>query len=193
MASTFNAERVLKIWHFVWNLRVAVGRKDRVLTMNGLYILPEALPIIIIHFKKVMKHSGSNEWLFSHHVTPFSMLRGCPKFDAFLEVWQLVFYKNDMVWTIMGVCMLSEVSLIIPIRLMMLIVPSISNGCLSLQYSIPFAVLKGCPKFVILLEIWELFLAERTRCWQYEGLVYTTKSSPNQHYTSKEGYDTINQ
>ena len=159
MASNFNAERVLKIWHFVWNLRVAAGRKDTVLTTNGLYILPEALPIIIIHFKKVMKHSGSNVCLFSHHVTPFPMLRGCPKFDAFLEVWQLVFYRNDMVWTIRGVCMLSEVFLIIHIRLMMVMVHSISNGCLSLQYSIPFSVLKGCPKFVILLEIWELFLA----------------------------------
>ena len=130
-----------------------------------------------------MKHSGSNVCRFSHHVTPFPMLRGCPKFDDFLEVWQLVFYRNDMVWTIRGVCMLSEVSLIIHIRLMMVMVHSISNGCLSLQYSIPFSVLKGCPtKFVILLEIWELFLAERTRCWPWGACICYQKLSQSALY-----------
>ena len=75
----FCAERVLNIWYFVCNLRVNLVRIGLVSTMRGLSMLPEAHPIIVMHPRKVMNHSCSNECLFLRHIIPFPMLRGHPK------------------------------------------------------------------------------------------------------------------
>ena len=81
--------------------------------------------------------------------------------------WNLrapVLGRNDMVWITRVSLILSEAKTIIPMYLRKVMKHSSSNRCISLQYSIPFPVLGGCPKSEILCEIWELFLAYMTPC-----------------------------
>ena len=53
------------------------GRNDMVLTMRGLKLLPVALPIILIHLRKVMKHSSSNVCLCLQHTITSPLLIQC--------------------------------------------------------------------------------------------------------------------
>ena len=65
-----------------------------------------------------------------------------------------------MIWTIRGLCLLSESPLIIHTCQSMVMKQSSSNGCLSLQHSIPFAVPRGCPKSDICMKCEKWFSAE---------------------------------
>ena len=84
------AEGVPEIWYFVWNLMLVLGRNGTVWTKRGLYMLPEALNIIVVYPRNVMKQSKSNEWLSLQHNIPFLMLRGCPKCDILYDIWELI-------------------------------------------------------------------------------------------------------
>ena len=49
------------------------------------------------------------------------------------------------------------------------------------------------PKLVILLEIWELFLEERTYCVDQRGTGYAGRDWPNHSYIYKDGYEIAKQ
>ena len=86
------------------------------------------------------------------------------------KIWQLahnlrvVFGIYDIMWTMTGSYMVSIAPPAVTIHMTKVMKHSSSNGCLSLQYIIPFPVLRECPKSDILHEIWELFLSEMTWC-----------------------------
>ena len=99
--SCAESERVPKIWHFVWNLRLVLCRNNTVLTMRGLYMLPKAPITIVIQLRKIMNQSSSNGCLSLQHNTPFPTLRGYLKSDifmkfesVFLQKWHYVDYKG---------------------------------------------------------------------------------------------------
>ncbi len=80
--------------------------------------------------------------------------------------WKLrvILGKNDTCLTIRCLYMLSEAPMKLPRHLMKVMNHSSSNGCLSLQRSITFPVLRGCPKSDILHENWELFFGKNDTC-----------------------------
>ena len=78
------AGRVPKSWYFAWNLTSLFGRNDRVWTTWGIYILPEALPIIIIYWRKVVRNLNSNRCLSSRHIFTFPVQRGYLNYDILL-------------------------------------------------------------------------------------------------------------
>ena len=153
--SCAESERVPKIWHFVWNLRLVLCRNNAVLTMRGLYMLPKAPIIIVIQLRKIMNQSSSNGCLSLQHNTPFPTLRGYLKSDIFmkfesvfvLQKWHCVDYK--------GFVDAIQAPTITVINLMKIMKQSSSNGCLPLQQSITFQVLRGFPKSDIFHEIWD--------------------------------------
>ena len=70
---------------------------------------------------------------------------------------------------------------------------SSSNGCLFLHYSIPFPVLRGCPKSDILHEILELVLVEMTQGLTMSGLNFLPEDLTIIIIYLKEGYETLKQ
>jgi len=66
------------------------------------------------------------------------------------------------------------------------------NWCLSLQHSVQFPMLRGCPKSGILYVIWELFVVWNWHGVDHKGLVDTARSSSSHHHTPNEGYETLN-
>ena len=86
------------------------------------------------------------------------------------QIWKFVWNlrvsigRNDTVQHINGWWMLSEASPICLVHLRKVVKHSSSNGCLSLQYSITFVVLRGYPKSGNLCEIWESTSAKMIWC-----------------------------
>ena len=109
--------------------------------------------------------------------------------------WKLivVFGRKDTVLTIWERNMLADTLPIIFIHLWMVIKQSNSNGYLPLRHRITFPGLIWYPKLVILLEIWELFLEERTYCVDQRGTGYAGRDSPNHSYIYKDGYEIAKQ
>ncbi len=129
------------------------GWNDAVVTTRLLHMLPEALPIILIHLTKVRNHSSSNGCLSLHLNVTFARLNWCPKLVILLEIEGL-FQKNNTVMTINLCDMLSQTHPIILIGLEEIRKHSSSNGCLSLQHCLIIPEVNLCPKLCILLEIW---------------------------------------
>ena len=140
-----SAMGVPKIWYFAWKLRVVLGKKDTWFTIRCLFILSLAPINIPIHLKKALKYSNSNGYCSLQRTTTFPMLRGCPNLIIFMKI-EGCFGRNDTWLTIRCLFMLSEATVNIPINLMRVMKHSSSNGCLSLQYTITFPMLRGCPK-----------------------------------------------
>ena len=132
------AERVPGIWYFGWNSESIFNRNDTVWTM-----LLEALLIALEYLMKSMEHPSSNICLSlqsTQHPSHFL----CPDGGRYQqsgilhEIWELFSNKNDTVWTIRGLQMLSEAPLLVFVHIEKVMKHSNSNGCLSLQQSIPF-------------------------------------------------------
>ena len=96
------ATRVSEIWYFAWNLRFVIGRNGIVLTINSLYMLSKALPIITIPLRIVRKDSASIDTspcsIQSHfmHWEGTQYLEFCMKFE--ICYWQK--WHGVAVWTI---------------------------------------------------------------------------------------------
>ena len=91
------------------------------------------------------------------YILAFSFLvqRGYPKSGGLYEFEGQPRQKYHNV----NLKVLPEAPLIFPIHLRKDMKHFSSNGCLSLQYSIPFCVLRGCPEYCILCAIHQdLFL-----------------------------------
>ena len=81
----------------------------------------------------------------------------CMKDESYVEnKWQGVDHEGSYI--------LSEASMIIFLHIRKDIKHPSSNGCLSLQYSILFSMLKGCPKSDLFIKFVSYFLAEMTLC-----------------------------
>ena len=61
--------------HFVYNLRVELGKNGTVWTIGSSYMLPKAPLIFLIYLWKVMKHPNSNGCLYLQHSIPFHVCR----------------------------------------------------------------------------------------------------------------------
>ena len=81
-------ERVPKKWNIVHNLGVVWGRNDTLWTTMGSFMLSKILSIIIIHLRKVRKHSSSNVCLALKFCIPFPMLKGCLKLLILCAIWE---------------------------------------------------------------------------------------------------------
>ena len=114
------------------------GRNDEVLTIRGSDMLPGPLPLIIIHLRKVIKHSSSNGCLSVWYSIPFSVLVWAPKLVILHKIWEFCFSRNDMVATMKVSYILSGALPIILMHLRSVRKDSLSNGLLSLQHSISF-------------------------------------------------------
>ena len=91
-----------KIAHCAWKLGVSLGRKDTVLTIRGLNILSEALPIILIYPRKVRKHSRSNGCMSLRHSTITSKADMVSKKWLFCLEFDRLFGRKDIMLTIRG-------------------------------------------------------------------------------------------
>ena len=108
------------------------------------------------HISKQVDDSLNHQWvslLAAQH--PISSAERVRKIWYFTWNSGLVFSRNHTVWTIRGLCMVFEALPIIVLYLTKDITHSSTNGWHSLQHSIPFLVLRGCPKSDILYEIWD--------------------------------------
>ena len=105
----------------------------------------KASPIFLMHLMKVTKHSSSFGCLYLQYIITFVVLKGYPKSGNLCEFEsqhrQKWYGATHKCWW-----MLSKASPIDLMYLMKVMKHSSSNGCLSLQYSITFVVLKGYPK-----------------------------------------------
>ena len=153
----FYAERVSIIWfiHKIWEL--FFSRNDMVWTIRGSYRLVEALPIIVIPFWKAMKHPTRDGCCSLQHVIPFSCVGRVPKVWLFILKFGSWFWQKWHYVRHDGSFMLSEAYLIVLIHLRKVLKCLTSNGCISEQHSIPFPVLKGCPKSDILMKFVSCF------------------------------------
>ena len=79
------SERVSKILHFVYNLRVSIGRKCTVWPIRRCQMLSEAHWIYLIHQRKIMSHFKSNGCPYLHRSIPFPVQRGYPKSGGLYE------------------------------------------------------------------------------------------------------------
>ena len=94
------------IFHEIWGR--CVGQNDTVWTIRGLHMLSNTHWFILIHLRNNMKHSRSNGCLFLQPSIPCPMLKGCPKSNMFIELWEWCFGRNYTVWTIRGLFVLSK-------------------------------------------------------------------------------------
>ena len=106
---------------------------------------------------------------------PISRTEGVPKSWYFWWNLRVNFGRNDNVWTIWGLYILAKAVLIILIHLRRVMGYLSSNGCLSLQHSIPSPVRRGCHKVDILPKIGESFSAEMPPCGPYGGCIFCQK------------------
>ena len=149
-----SAERVPKIWYFAWNLGLVFSRNNTV--WNG-KCFGDAIRSSSTHpYRgnegfKTLKHQWMSHLTAQHFI---SSAERVPKIWYFLA-WnlRLVFRRNDTVWSIKRLQMLPKGFSILLMYLNRLMIHSITNGCLSLQLSILFPVLRGCAKSDILHEI----------------------------------------
>ena len=141
-------------WWFCLKLGSCFGRKYTVLIKRGLDMLSEAIPIIIIHLRKVRKHSSTNGCRSLWHSVAFPRLIWSLKLVILVNIW-CCFCKNDTVLAIRRLGMMPEALPAIAIYLSKGGKHSSSNGCQSLWHSATFPGLIWCPKLVILLEIWD--------------------------------------
>ena len=86
---------------------------------------------------------------------PISPAERAPEIWHFTWNLRVLLGRNDTVLTIRGLCMQAETPILICVHLRNDMKYSSSNGCLSLQHSIPYPVLRGCPKSDILHENWD--------------------------------------
>ena len=149
------AERVPNIWYFVWNLRLVVSKKATV--WNGRYFDDT----IRSSFNQPYRCNEGFETLNHQWVSLLAAQHPISSAERVRKIWYftwnsgLVFSRNHTVWTIRGLCMLFEALSSIVLYLTKDITHSSTNGWHSLQHSIPFLVLRGCPKSDILYEIWD--------------------------------------
>ena len=101
----------------------------------------------------------------------------------------LVLAENDTVLAMNGPHMLFEAPLTNIMYLRNIMRHINSNGCLLLEDTIPFSVLRGYPKSDILSWIWELFMT----CCIPQGPLYAVRSSSKHHYTFEKCYETRRQ
>ena len=124
--------------------------------INGRPMLPETLYTRFVYLRKGWKHFIGNGCLSSQYIIPFAILRGYPKSDYLcVMLWELISAKTLRMRTISGRKMLTEAPLIYLMPLMNALKHFTSNACVSLQYSTPFAILRGYPQFRNLCSIWE--------------------------------------
>ena len=103
----------------------------------------------------------------------------------------VVLGRNVMVYTRKCLHMLLKAPPFIFMHLRKVMKYSSSNGCLFLQRSIIFSMLRGCPRVIILLEIWECFW-QKSHGAHHKCLVYDIRSPSNYLYTSEEMCEILN-
>ena len=94
----FCADLVPKTCNFAWNLRVSFCGNRMGVTRRGQYMIPEALYIILIHLREILKYSTSNGCLSSQHIISFPVLILCLKFANLLDIWESFCQKMTWCW-----------------------------------------------------------------------------------------------
>ncbi len=74
--------------------------KDSMLTLRGSDTLSEALPIILIHLRQVMKYSSSNGCMSLRHSTILLKLIWSSNLIIFLEMWAHIWHNKNPVMII---------------------------------------------------------------------------------------------
>ena len=151
--------RTMKIWYSTWHLRDLMTRSGPRWACVCYYMLLQ--PSSYIWGRLGITQSAMD---VSYYSTSSHLVCSEPKIWYFAWNLKVVLGRNDTMWTIRGLCMLIEAPSSILINMRKTIIHLHSNGCLYLQHSIPFPVLRGCPKSDILHDIWEIFWGEMIGC-----------------------------
>ena len=134
------------------------------LTIIRSSVLANALPTILLHQRKVRKHSSSDGCLVLKQFIIFSQADLVPEMGDFAWKFECLFGRKDTVSVIRNMYMPPEALPMIPIHLRKVRKHSSSNGCLVLWHIVTFLRLIWCPNLAILLEILSVYLVEKTLC-----------------------------
>ena len=152
------ADRVPKIWYFAWNLGVVLCRKWH--GFGNKELMCDVYSSSYHPYISRGDYDTLNQ-LWMYLLTAYHpMFRADRNTESDILYWILYLFsaENDMVLAMNGPHMLSEAPLTNIIYLRNIMRHMNSNGCLLLEDTIPFPVLRGYPKSDIFSWIWELFI-----------------------------------
>ena len=148
------ANLVLKIWYFEWNLSIYLVEKELCWPQgNGISYLRDFQPFLYIKVRTWNTQTAMDicpydtaSYLFSSVILGSKMIISLPKFERLLG-------RKDPLLIMRELYILSETLPTIIIYLREIKKYSSSNGCLFLWHSIPFPGPIWCSKLLILLEV----------------------------------------
>ena len=142
-----------KIEHFVCNLIADLGRKLHNATLRWQRDTVRSISYLPYASHKVLKYFMSNGWHSLQYSILCAVLNGYRKSCVFGAIWEWMNVEIGTVRPICGLQKQSEASFICIVQLRIVLKHFISNGCVSMWYNIPFAILWGYQN--ILCAIWE--------------------------------------
>ena len=122
---------------------------------SALQILSEGSPTCPMYLRKALEHFIINGCLSLQYIISFAILIGYPTSGNFVQFERVEPSGKHHHETHKWQTDAARSSYCMHIHLLKALEHFISNGCVSLQYSTLFTILRGYPPFGILCAIWE--------------------------------------